>query len=367
MNESIIITSKYQKKNLIYDLIGIVIILILAVSILYFLRQPLTSLFIAAIISYLLLPVIDRIERLGIIRVIAVSILFLVIGAILAIGIINFGPLLVNQIDTIQEKLPQYKELTLNKITYIKDKLYYLQSSFQKRFPILGEIHIVENLLDSVPKTAANGFNELLSLSTVFSVISILPLFIFVPFITFFLLLESRSIKKYLISLVPNRYFEVSLNFLYRMDSQIGNYLGGMIIECFIIGTLSATGLYILNVNYFLFIGVVAGVVNVVPYLGPLIGSSLAIIVTLLESGNLTDVFQVIILFLVIRLIDDLLIIPIVISKAVKIHPVIVLLAILVGEHMMGIIGMILAVPVYEIIKIILKEIQGIIYRHHLT
>ncbi|OGL41085.1 MAG: hypothetical protein A3C43_08210 [Candidatus Schekmanbacteria bacterium RIFCSPHIGHO2_02_FULL_38_11] len=367
MNESIIITSKYQKKNLIYDLIGIVIILILAVSIFYLLRQPLISLFIAAIISYLLLPIVDRIERLGITRVIVVSIAFLVIGAILVIGVFNLGPLLISQIDTIQKKLPEYKELSLNKIAYIKDKLYYLQSSFQKRFPIIGEIYIVENLLDSMSKTAVNGFNELLSISTVFSVISILPLFIFVPFITFFLLLKSRAIKKYLISLVPNRYFEVSLNFLHRIDSQLRNYLGGMIIECFIIGTLSATGLYFLNVNYFLFIGIIAGIVNVVPYLGPLIGSSLAIIVVLLESGNLTDVFQVLILFITIRLIDDLLIIPIVISNAVKIHPVIVLLAILVGEHMMGIIGMILAVPVYEVIKIILKEIQGIIYRHHLT
>ena len=244
MNESIIITSKYQKKNLIYDLIGIVIILILAVSIFYLLRQPLISLFIAAIISYLLLPIVDRIERLGITRVIVVSIAFLVIGAILVIGVFNLGPLLISQIDTIQKKLPEYKELSLNKIAYIKDKLYYLQSSFQKRFPIIGEIYIVENLLDSMSKTAVNGFNELLSISTVFSVISILPLFIFVPFITFFLLLKSRAIKKYLISLVPNRYFEVSLNFLHRIDSQLRNYLGGMIIECFIIGTQSATGLY---------------------------------------------------------------------------------------------------------------------------
>ncbi len=367
MNESIIITSKYQRKNLIYDLIVIIIILILAVSISCFLYKPLTSLFIAAIISYLLLPVVDRIERVVVIRAIAVSIVFLVIGAILTAGLINLGPLFSREIDTIQERLPQYKELTLNKITYIKDKLYYLQTSFHKRFPMLGEIHVVENLLDSVSKTATNGFNELLSLSTVFSVISILPLFMFVPFFTFFLLLESRSIKKYLISLVPNRYFEVSLNFIYRIDNQLGRYLGGMIIECVIIGILSATGLYILNVNYFLFIGIVAGIVNVVPYLGPLIGSSLAIIVVLLESGNITDVFQVLILFVAIRLIDDLLIIPLVISRAVKVHPVIVLLAILVGEYLMGIIGMVLAVPIYEVTRIILKEIQGIIYRHRLT
>jgi len=367
MNESITIGSKYQRKNLIYDLIGIIIILILSVSILYFLRHALTSFFIAAFLSYLLLPVVDVIERLGLRRAVAVLILFILIATSLIVVIINLGPLLIKQIDTIQIRLPEYKDLILYKIDYIKDKLYYWQFSFQERFPILGEIHVVENLLNSISKSLIKWFNEILTISTVFSVISVLPLFIFVPFITFFLLLESRSIKKYLISLVPNRYFEVSLNFFYRIDKQLGKYLGGMIIDCFIIGTLSSIGLYLLNVNYFLFIGIVAGIVNVVPYLGPLIGSSLAIIVVLLEAGTIANVIQVIVLFVVIRLIDDLLIIPAVISKAVKVHPVIVLLAVLVGEYLMGIMGMILAIPIYEVIRIILKEMQGIIYRHNLT
>jgi len=367
MEKTIIIKPKYQRKNLISDLIGITIILILFVSVLYFLRDALVSVFISAFISYLLMPVIDRIERLGLTRIAAVIIVFLLICTSLTIGVVSLVPLLINQIDAIQARLPEYKEIVQAEMFYMKDKLYYWQFLLQERFPIVGEIHVVENLLNSSYNNFMNLFAEGTSLSSVFSLISVLPLFIFVPFITFFLLIESRAIKKYLVSLVPNRYFEVSLNLLYRIDKQLGNYLGGLIVECLIIGTLSAIGLYFLNVRYFLFIGIVAGIVNVVPYLGPLIGSSLAIIVVLLERGTFTNVIQVLVLFIAIRLIDDLLIIPGVISKVVKVHPVVVLIAILIGENLMGILGMILAIPIYEVFRIILKEIQGIIYRHNLT
>ena len=367
MEEPIIIKNKYEREKLFYDLIGIIIILILLVSIIYFFRHALAPFFVSAFISYLLMPVVDIIERCGLRRITAVSILFLLTAGILITAVISIVPLLIEQIDTIQVRLPEYQNLILNKVNYLKDKLYFWQSAFQERFPLLKEVHLVENLIDSVSKNLIHILQQLLSVSTVFSVISILPLFIFVPFITFFLLIEIRAIKKYLISLVPNRYFEVSLNLLYRIDKHLGNYLGGLILECFIIGILSAIGLYFLNVNYFLFIGIVAGIVNVVPYLGPLIGSSLAIIVVLLESGVFADVVAVLILFIAIRLIDDLLIIPTVISRAVKIHPVMVLLAILIGEYLLGIYGMVLAIPVYEVIRIIFKEIQGIVYRHNLT
>jgi len=327
-------------------------------------KKPLTSFFIAVVISYVIRPVIDAIEMLGFRRIIAVIIVFTILGGVLITGISALGPMLIKQVDEIKMKLPEYKVKIQQTGKSIENRLYTIQYYLREKFPFFDSLHLAETIIPSALSDISSSILEIPALSTVFGLITII---IFVPFFSFFIVLESRSIKKYMISIVPNRYFEVSVNLLYNINKQLEAYLGGVIIEAFIVGLLSTLGLYLLGINFFLFIGIVAGIINVVPYLGPFVGSLLAIIVTLLDKGSFSSVLQVIILFVVIRLIDDLVIIPVVISRAVKTHPVVVLMAILVGEYFLGIIGMILAVPLYQVIRIVLKEIRGIANRYSLA
>jgi len=364
MNEKILIPVKYPKKYLTRDISFIVAFFVFAFSFLYYVRKPLVSFFIATVISYVIHPVIDALEMLGFKRIIAVIIVFTILGSALITGISALGPLFIKQVDEIKMKLPEYKVRIQQTGKSIEKRLYNIQYYLREKLPFFDSIHIVEKIIPSALSYISSSILDIPALSTVFGLLSII---IFVPFFSFFLVLESRRIKKNMISFVPNRYFEVSVNLLYRINKQIETYLGGVIIEAFIVGMLSTLGLYFLDINFFLFIGIVVGVINVVPYLGPLVGSLLAIIVTLLDKGTFSSVFQVIILFAVIRLIDDLVIIPLVISRAIKTHPVIVLMAILVGEYFLGIVGMILAVPLFQIIRIVLKEIQEIAGRYSIA
>lgn len=364
MIEKILIPVKYPQKYLTRDLTLIVAFFVLAFTSLYYVRKPLASFFIAAVISYVVNPVIDVIEILGFRRIIAVIIVFTVLGAALVTGISALGPMFIKQGDEIKMNLPEYKVKIQETGKSIETRLYVIQYYLSEKFPLFEKLHFVENIIPSALSYISSSILDISALSTVFGLISII---IFVPFFAFFLVLESRSIKKYLISIVPNRYFEVSVNLLYNINKQIETYLGGVIIEAFIVGLLSTLGLYILDINFFLFIGIVVGVLNVVPYLGPFVGSLLAIIVTLLDKGSFSSVFEVIILFVVIRLIDDLVVIPLVISRAMKAHPVVVLMAILVGEYFLGIAGMIFAVPLFQVIRIVLTEIRGIASRYSLA
>ncbi|RMF94327.1 MAG: AI-2E family transporter [Candidatus Schekmanbacteria bacterium] len=364
MAERIVIPAKYPQKYLTRDISLIIVFFLLVLLGAYYLRKPLASFYVAAVISYIIHPVVDFIEMLGFRRIVAVIVVFAVLGGGLIIGISSLGPLFIKQVDDIKMKLPEYKVKMQEIGKSIEKRLYKIQFYIREKFPFFDSLHIAEKVIPTALSYVSSSLLDIPALSTFFGIITLV---IFVPFFSFFLVLESRTLKKYLVSIVPNRYFEVFVNLLYNINKQIETYLGGVIIEAFIVGFLSTVGLYFLDVNFFLFIGIVVGIINVVPYLGPLVGSLLAIIVTLLDKGSFSAVLQVIVLFIIIRLVDDLVIIPLVISRAMKTHPVIVLMAILVGEYFLGIVGMILAVPFYQIVKIILTEIKGIAARYTLA
>ena len=187
-----------------------------------------------------------------------------------------------------------------------------------------------------------------------------------VPFIIFFFLKDGRELKKRLISLVPNRYFEFALHLLYRMDLSLGNFLRGQFLDGLIFGILTTTAMWLLGVNYFLFIGAFAGLANLIPYVGPIAGASLAVVVVFVTNGDLAHVAYVLLAFAAIKLLDDSLIQPLTVAKSVKMHPLLVLLVIIVGGHFFGVLGMLLAVPVTGFLKVGLEAGQVLFgkYRH---
>jgi hypothetical protein len=107
-----------------------------------------------------------------------------------------------------------------------------------------------------------------------------------------------------------------------------------------------------LKVRYALFIGILAGMANLIPFLGPIIGGIPAIIVSIIDTGSFSGVLPIIVAFAVIKLIDDVIVQPIVVSKSVELHPVTVIISIFAGGHVAGILGMIVAVPLVSIVKV---------------
>ena len=183
-------------------------------------------------------------------------------------------------------------------------------------------------------------------------VISGLTFAVLVPFVAFFFLKEGRRLTRCLIALVPNAYFELCLNLMYQANKQIGNYIRGQLLAVLVVSVLSIGGLSIIGVYYALPLGLLAGMANVIPYLGPLIGIVCSSIVALATGGGLAMVAKVIAMFLVIQLIDNVLIQPTMVAKSVELHPLVVLFVVMVGSQFMGIVGMLIAVPLTGIAKV---------------
>jgi len=132
----------------------------------------------------------------------------------------------------------------------------------------------------------------------------------------------------------------------------MGNFLRGQCLDGIIFGLLTSFAMWLLNVKYFMFIGVFAGMANLIPYLGPFAGAALAVVDVLLTSSDPSRVLAVLVAFSAVKLLDDAFIQPLIVARSVRMHPLIVLLAILIGGHFFGVLGMLLAVPVAGFMKV---------------
>ena len=184
-----------------------------------------------------------------------------------------------------------------------------------------------------------------------------LTLVVIVPFVAFFFLREGRRINHAMIELVPNAYFELFLNVIHQINGQIGGYIRGQLLAVSVVAGLSWLGLSIIGMPYALPVGVLAGLANMIPYLGPLIGIVSASAVALATQQGMDMVWQVMILFVIIQILDNILIQPLVVAKSVDLHPLIVLIVVMIGSDIMGIVGMLIAVPVTGIVKVSMATI----------
>lgn len=175
------------------------------------------------------------------------------------------------------------------------------------------------------------------------------------PFITFFFLMDSSRVLRQAIQTCPSRWVEQMLHVTTEIDTSMGNYVRGVLIESFLVGLLAFIGLYALGVNYALAIATLAGVSSIVPYVGAIVGGGVACVVALVQFAHAWPVFKVLALFAGIRAADDLILQPILSKTAVHLHPVAYLLALMIGGEAFGFTGLILGVPAACILKALFR------------
>lgn len=188
-----------------------------------------------------------------------------------------------------------------------------------------------------------------------------------VSFITFFLLVDFGLFRKKIISIIPNRYFEVSISALTKIEHLLSNYLVGLIIQMATIFSMVTIGLSAFRIEYAMTIALFAAVANLIPYLGPLLGASFAIIITLVQAGpEMESINSIIVLLLkiggvfgVVQITDNIFTQPLIFSKSVKAHPLEIFVIIFAAATLAGVVGMILAIPVYTILRVSVNELSN--------
>lgn len=226
--------------------------------------------------------------------------------------------------------------------------------------------------LSAAAKQASQGTASSLASgnSRISSLLDTISIWIVMPFVFLFLLIDDGKIKHFFIDLVPNRYFEMVLTTIDNVDKAIGQYLRGTLMECSLVALTFFVGLLFIGFSpkAATLIGIIAGIANAIPFLGPFIGLVVGVIYSMvvenieplvpyLNADNL--IIGVIIVVLVVQLLDNALFAPVVLGKAVDLHPLVVILGVTGGSVIFGFTGMLFAVPTI----VVLKEIISTIYK----
>lgn len=356
-------------KSIVYLVSGVIVLLFLgwlfSSIVLYFA--------VSLIFSSVLRPVTEYIGNIYVFqtkipRVIAVLVSFALLVSVLTLFILLFIPLISEQVRILSEA---DIDVLLNQFTKSITGLEYfiIHTLHINRQPGFLAEALRDNLFsffESLEVSYIINFTIQFSASFFVSVLAVV-------FITFFLLYEKGLLRRNIIRLIPNQYFELTITALHKIEKLLSNYLLGLLLQIFSIFSLTALGLTIAGINYALTIAVFAALVNVVPYLGPVIGTIFALIVgvsttPLPEAANASVllVIKILLVFIIVHLIDNLISQPLIFSKSVKAHPLEIFVAIFAGAALAGPIGMIAAIPVYTVLRVSVKEFNTGYKQYHI-
>ncbi|MCF8261242.1 MAG: AI-2E family transporter [Melioribacteraceae bacterium] len=242
----------------------------------------------------------------------------------------------------------------------------YFEEVSKLPYPIESEETKVESE-DDGPFGLAPNVELMAGDSKIAKLIDALSTWIVLPFVFIFLLVDDGNIKKFLIDLMPNRYFEMSLTILDNVDDAIGNYLRGTLMQCSLVGLSFFVGLMVIGFDFdaAALIGILAGVANAIPFLGPVLGLGIGLVYAMIVEDinsilpflSFDPIIGVLFVVLVVQVLDNTIFQPMVLGKAVNLHPLVVVLGVTGGSIIFGFVGMLFAIPTIVVFKVIIATI----------
>lgn len=294
----------------------------------YQIRSVLLLLFISFILMSALKPSVNRLEKHKIPRFLAILLLYLLVMFMIGLCLMFIIPSFMEQTNILLKNLSSF---------LIKPGFLELDSN------------IIGKQLDLVFKNVVGFFRFV---STAFS--SILSVFS-VAVLTFFLLLERKNLEKYLLSFLNKERTALIEKFVYKVEEQLGGWVRGELLLMIIVGLMSYLGLLLLGVPFTLPLAILAGLLELIPNLGPTISMIPALIVGFSVSS--VTAIGVFFLYIVVQQLENNLIVPQVMKRIVGLHPLITLIALMIGFQLGGIGGAVLALPIVLVLKLIAWEI----------
>ena len=337
-----------------------VITLAIIAYFIYLVRDILNLIVISFLIAYVLSPVVNIFERRGANRTLVTAGLFVVILGLLILAALVMIDRTTSQLATFNTDLP---EITKNLKVKITEWEFILRTTIPQLEGLkLSEKLTSENIQRWVSARIEKAIAVISSISS--QIMPIISMLFIVPFMTFFMLCGGERAKKKFIEMMPNRYFEMTLVLIYELDRQLGQYLRSRVLETVILSALCIIGFAVIRVQFYIFLGILAGVANIIPYIGPVLGAIPACIIALIyPSFGGWSVPLVIALTFLLQFIDNAIIMPIIVGKSVDLGPITTILVVLVGSQFFGLLGLLMAVPIAAMIKVavqvIYKEIKG--------
>lgn len=340
-------------KNLTLDkviklFIGLAGLLLLAL-IVYYYSNLIAYAVIAMLLSYMLDPIVNRLQAAGMGRTVSTTITLATLILVIVWGSTSVIPIVANQMASLA------RQLDIENLRFIAEQI---EMSIIGTFDFIPEGFLRNNIavfsdnyfnMDQISNLLGDAIGIFTNLFAAFLVI---------PFATFFFLKDGHKIRRDLLKLVPNKYFETFLSLVDKIETRLGFYFRSVFVQCTIVGIVSWLALSVAGLNNAASVGIAIGVANSIPYFGPLIGYVLSIVISIIETGDFSLVIPCILAVLSAQILDNVVLQPLIFSKSADMHPVAILFIILIGAQTAGILGMLIAIPIATIIKISINQVS---------
>jgi predicted PurR-regulated permease PerM len=327
-------------------------------------------LILAGAIVFLLNPVVTRLQERHVPRALGTGLSYLaVVAAVVLLGLLVV-PLATRQYDELAEQWPELREDLINQIDDLSVRSE--DGNWPIRIPTYQEL---EDQFSSDGAADADGDGVITdeerqdqfasqidtARELALRVFHVGLIFVLAPIIAFYLLVDLPHVREVFRSLVPQRARGDSMVVARRLSTAIGGYFRGQLAVAFVVGVMSSIGMLIIDLPFWLIVGMIAGLFNMIPLIGPWVGAVPGIVIAFTTGGGLSKAIWVAVVMAIVQQIDNHFISPIVMQRAVKLHPAVVMLALLAGGTLLGFFGLLLAVPAAATIKIVV----GHAWRHH--
>ncbi len=312
---------------------------------------------VAGVLYYLMVPLVNLLERRWHVkRVLTIAGLFIILVLLISLGMRQFIPAVQQQVQSFASSAPQYwRELT-KVVTNIAD---------EQHWPDFIDMNEIGN---DITKFFGGKNGNLIDgtfsqLGTIINAVgNIVITLATAPFLLFFMLKDGRHFPDYVAKLLPRRYRATLLDLLNEISTKVGQYIQGQITVAFFVSIIFMVGYSIIGLRFALVLGLLAGPLNLIPYLG----STLAMIPALIIGGltSLQMFFAVIVVFFIEWLLETQVISPLVMGSNMAMHPVTIAIVLLTAGKLFGLVGVILGIPGYAVLKIIISRLFNW-YRKH--
>ena len=346
-------------------LLGLNIFILSKISFLFFpvidfLSVVMLPVILSGLLFYLLNPLVDLMEKYRINRVLAISIIFVIIAILLIIGLAVAIPNLQRQVVIFAQNVPSYLEDADRVINDLVTKR--LPDDFRPQLEqVLANFSTQATAWASnISSKAVNWVSALISGTS-----QVIVALIIMPFMLFYLLRDGKGLRDYITQFLPNKLREPVGKVLSDVNQQLANYVRGQITVAVIVAIMFIILFKIIGLRYAVTLGITAGFLNLVPYLGSFLAMIPALVLGLIAGPVM--LLKVIIVFIVEQTIEGRFVSPLILGSQLNIHPITILFVLLTSGSMFGIWGVLLGIPIYASAKVVIsaifdwyKEVSGL-------
>lgn len=346
--------------NTRYRTLVITITVVMALWLFASLGSILAPFIVAFVIAYILHPVVDKLVKRGMPRGIAVAVLIVPILAGLVLSLVFGIPALISQIETIIKALPETVQRVATSLENMRSRLVaanlFGAGDSVARLNV-DQARIAAFLQEQQKELAARAWHTVLGVGKgITFLLTMIGYLVLTPVLIIYLLKDYNTMSARLRDLIPLQQRASSMTFLSEFDDLLSRFLRGQLIEAVLVGVITWLGLMLVGVPYAGLVGVVAGVFNLIPYLGLVVSLIPVIIIAVMSGDFLSIMGRSGIVFFIVQLIDSTITGPRIVGGSIGIHPVVVILSLVVGSFFFGFVGLLLAMPAAILIKLLLRD-----------